>query len=259
MRIETKTDRAAALDNLEQVLLSNLPRQVQRLRNAVLAEEISREVLPDELVERMLTPSGQARVQIFPRENLQDEGALDRFVVSLREIDPYVSGVAVNLFDFEQATVSSFQRALSLAFFLIALLLYGLWRNWGDVALVLAPLVLGATVTVATMAVLGIQFTFANVIVLPLLFGIGVDSGVHLVHRAKIRLKGDESLMGTTTARAVFYSAITTVTSFGTLAFSSHRGVAGLGVVLTIGMLLTVVCNLVVLPALIELRSEEPE
>ena len=259
LRIETETDRAAALVNLEQVLLSNLPRQVERLRSAVLAEEISREVLPDELVERMLTPDGQARLQIFPRENLQDEGALDRFVESLREIDPYVSGVAVNLFDFEQATVSSFQRALGLAFALIALLLYGLWRNWGDVALVLAPLLLGAAVTVASMAVLGIQFTFANVIVLPLLFGIGVDSGVHLVHRAKIRLKGDESLMGTTTARAVFYSAITTITSFGTLAFSSHRGVAGLGVVLTIGMLLTVICNLVVLPALIALRAEKPQ
>ena len=204
-------------------------------------------------------PAGEARVQIFPRENLQDTDALERFVLALREIDPYVSGVSVNLFDFGRATVSSFQQAIALAFVLISLLLYGLWRNWADVALVLAPLLLGAIVTVAAMAALGIHFTFANVIVLPLLFGIGVDSGVHLVHRAKIRLKGDEFLMGTTTARAVFYSALTTVASFGTLAFSSHRGVAGLGVLLTIGMLLMVVCNLIVLPALIELQAEEPE
>jgi hopanoid biosynthesis associated RND transporter like protein HpnN len=256
-RIETESDPAAALANLEKVLLSNLPRQVQRLREAVLADEIVREDLPAELVERMLAPSGEARVQIFPRENLQDNDALERFVTALREVDPYVSGVSVNLFDFGRAVVSSFQQGLSLAFVLISLLLYGLWRNWLDVALVLAPLVLAAIVTVAAMAALGIPFTFANVIVLPLLFGIGVDSGVHLVHRAKIQLKGDEFLMGTTTARAVFYSAITTVASFGTLAFSSHRGVAGLGVLLTIGMLLTVVSNLVVLPALIELRSQD--
>ncbi len=258
-RMEPESDPAVALDSLEKVLLSNLPRQVQRLRDAVLADEISREDLPDELVERMLAPTGEARVQIFPRENLQDTDALERFVLALREIDPYVSGVSVNLFDFGRATVSSFQQAIALAFVLISLFLYGLWRNWADVALVLAPLLLGAIVTVATMAALGIHFTFANVIVLPLLFGIGVDSGVHLVHRAKIRLKGDEFLMGTTTARAVFYSALTTVASFGTLAFSSHRGVAGLGVLLTIGMLLMVVCNLIVLPALIELQAEEPE
>ncbi len=258
-RIESETDPAAALDSLEKVLLSNLPRQVQRLRDAVLADEISHGDLPVELVERMLAPGGEARVQIFPRENLQDTDALERFVTALREIDPYVSGVSVNLFDFGRATVSSFQQALALAFVLISLLLYSLWRSVADVALVLAPLLLGAIVTVSTMAALGIHFNFANVIVLPLLFGIGVDSGVHLVHRAKIRLEGDELLMGTTTARAVFYSAVTTIASFGTLAFSSHRGVAGLGVLLTIGMLLTVVCNLVVLPALLELRVKDPD
>jgi len=203
----------------------------------------------------MLAPTGQARVQIFPKENLQDNAAMARFVTQLRSVDPYVSGVSVNLYDFGRATVSSFQQAIGLALVFISLLLFLLWRSWTDVALVLAPLLLGALVTVASMAATGISFNFANVIVLPLLFGIGVDSGIHLVHRAKLALASGELLMGTTTARAVFYSAVTTVASFGTLAFSSHRGVASLGVLLTVGMLLTVVCNLVVLPALLELRK----
>ena len=62
-------------------------------------------------------------------------------------------------------------------------------------------------------------------------------------------------LLQTTTARAVFYSAFTTIVSFGTLAFSSHRGVATLGVMLTIGMFFTMACNLIVLPALLELTG----
>ena len=99
----------------------------------------------------------------------------------------------------------------------------------------------------------GIAFNFANVVVIPLLLGIGVDSGIHLVHRAEqlARGSGDGELLGSTTARAVFYSALTTTVSFGTLALSGHRGVASLGVVLTIGMVLTVLSNLVVLPALL--------
>jgi hypothetical protein len=105
------------------------------------------------------------------------------------------------------------------------------------------------------MAALGIDFNFANVIVLPLLLGIGVDSGIHLVHRAKMRRSTTELLLETTTARSVFYSALTTVVSFGTLAFSAHRGVASLGVLLTVGMLLTIICNLIVLPALIDWRD----
>ena len=256
-RIDHEADPAEALASLEEVLLSNLPRQLQRLRDAVSAEPVARADLPESLVERMLAPTGEARVQIFPKENLQDTEALDRFVSQIREVDPLVSGVSVNLYDFGAATVSSFQQALALALIFISLLLFFLWRSVADVALVLAPLLLGAVVTVGTMAAAGVSFNFANVIVLPLLFGIGVDSGVHLVHRAKIKLAGDELLMGTTTARAVFYSAITTIVSFGTLAFSSHRGVASLGVLLTVGMLLTVVCNLVVLPSLIQLRKTE--
>ena len=98
-------------------------------------------------------------------------------------------------------------------------------------------------------------FQFANVIVIPLLLGIGVDSGIHLVHRSE-HLEGEsESLMSSTTARAVFYSALTTTISFGTLAFSGHRGLASLGILLSIGMLLSVLSNLIFLPALIQLRS----
>ena len=103
------------------------------------------------------------------------------------------------------------------------------------------------------MATFGIDFNFVNIVVIPLLLGIGVDSGIHLVHRAEALARTDsqEKLLSSTTARAVFYSALTTTVSFGTLALSSHRGVASLGTVLTIGMTLTVISNLVVLPALI--------
>ena len=162
----------------------------------------------------------------------------------------------MNLVGFSRAIRDSFRQALLSAVGLIALLLLGLWRRFTPVALVLAPLALSSVLTVATMVLFGIPFNFANVVVIPLMLGIGVDSGVHLVHRAE--LMADENggdLMDSTTARAVFYSALTTLVSFGTLAFSSHRGVASLGIVLSIGMTLTVICNLIVLPALIRIAG----
>ena len=88
-----------------------------------------------------------------------------------------------------------------------------------------------------------------------LLLGIGVDSGIHLVHRAEAMRGSDEDLLDSTTARAVFYSALTTTVSFGTLALSSHRGMASLGIVLCIGMVLTVISNLIVLPSLIQVSG----
>ncbi|MFQ5418016.1 MAG: MMPL family transporter, partial [Myxococcota bacterium] len=100
-----------------------------------------------------------------------------------------------------------------------------------------------------------VAFNFANVIVIPLLLGIGVDSGIHLIHRANTAPDHERHVLGSTTARAIFYSAASTAASFGALALSSHRGIASLGVVLVVGLLFTLVCTLIVLPALIAWRE----
>ncbi|MGH0030168.1 MAG: MMPL family transporter, partial [Myxococcota bacterium] len=126
-------------------------------------------------------------------------------------------------------------------------------------ALVLVPLGLATVFTVAAAVLLDIPFNFADVIVLPLLLGIGVDSGIHLVHRARAGGDSLRNLLGTSTARAVGFSALTTIASFGTMGLATHRGLATLGQLLTLGVAFTLLCNLVVLPALIALRSENAD
>jgi predicted RND superfamily exporter protein len=113
-------------------------------------------------------------------------------------------------------------------------------------------LVVAAVLTVAASVLLQLPFNFANVIVLPLLFGLGVANGVHLVTRAR---EGSVAgaVMGTSTPRAVVFSALTTVGSFGSIALSSHPGTAGMGVLLTISIGFTLVASLTVLPALMRL------
>ncbi len=254
-RIDQESEPQRAIERLEELLLSGLPNQMTRLRGAIETEAITLEMLPAELKERMVSPHGHVRVQVFPVDDLSNESAFIRFTDDVQTVDPRAAGVAMNLVGFGRATRGSFEQALLSAVAIISLILLALWRRIGPVFLVMAPLLLSSVLTVTAMTLLGIPFNFANVIVIPLMLGIGVDSGVHLVHRAEALAESGGNLMDTTTARAVFYSAITTVISFGTLALSSHRGVASLGIVLSIGMILTVLSNLVVLPALISLRS----
>ncbi len=242
-------EKERALEALAEVLLSGLPDQLERLRRAANASEVGFDDLPEDLVARMQTADGRVRVQTFPVEDLNDEASFSRFTSAVMEIDPNAAGIPVNLVGFAQAIRDSFREALVSAFVIIAVLLFVLWRRVLPPLYVLAPLVLSSLLTVAVMALLDIPFNFANVIVIPLLFGIGVDSGVHLVHRASD--DPDADLLDSTTARAVFYSALTTTVSFGTLGLSSHRGLASLGYTLVIGMVLTVVCNLGVLPSMI--------
>jgi hypothetical protein len=256
-RVHDEPDPDRSLDRFRDVLLARFPSAMQRLRDALEAPPIAFADLPDELVRRMLAPDGTARIQAFPSEALQDYASLERFAKAVLAVAPTAAGIAPNIVDFGEATARSFRVALVSAAGAISLLLFVLWRRPLDVAIVLSILALAALLTCASMVLLGLHFNFANVLVLPLLFGIGVDSGIHLVHRARYDAEHPDQdgreLVETATAGAVFYSAMTTTLSFGTLALSGHQGMHGLGVMLTIGMFWTVVANLVVLPAVLEL------
>jgi predicted RND superfamily exporter protein len=128
--------------------------------------------------------------------------------------------------------------------------LFLLWRSLWDSLLAFFPLALAALASVAVMVLLGWPFNFANVIVLPMLIGMGIDNGVHLVHRHRTNPK-EGDLLGTSTARAVFFAALTTVLCFGSLGFASHRGMAAVGKLLTLGVAATLLSYVVVLPAVL--------
>jgi len=257
VRVDDDENVDEAIARLEVVLLGGLTEQLRKLREATFVDEVTLDDLPTQLRERMLTSDGRARVQIFPAEQLTEEEAFTRFARTVQEVVPGATGLPMNMIAFAEATRNSFQEALAYAVVLITLFLGLLWRRVTPVGLVLAPLLLSNVLTIGLMSVFGIAFNFVNVVVVPLLLGIGVDSGIHLVHRAEVlaRQPGGGDLLGSTTARAVFSSALTTTVSFGTLALSSHQGVSSLGMVLAIGMTLTVISNLVVLPALLSLRT----
>jgi predicted RND superfamily exporter protein len=114
----------------------------------------------------------------------------------------------------------------------------------------MVPLVLAAAFTSATTVIFDLPFNYANVIVLPLLAGLGVSSGIHLVHRADESDPG-AALVETSTPRAVICSALTTIGSFGSLAVSTHRGTESMGELLMIAITFTLLCTLVVLPGLL--------
>jgi hopanoid biosynthesis associated RND transporter like protein HpnN len=248
-------DPGPALRALETSLIASLPEQLRILTAALGAGHVTLEKLPDALLERMVTADGRARIQIFPRGGLEDQAEMAAFVADVRGVTPEVAGSAAEIVESGRAVVSALRQALLSAVVAIALVLLLLWRRVNDTALVLVPLGLAATLTVAAAVVFDIPFNFADVIVLPLLLGIGVDSGIHLVHRARVSGPGETNLLATSTARAVAYSALTTVASFGTMGFAAHMGLATLGRLLTLGVGFTLLCNLVVLPALIVLHA----
>ncbi|MEQ8355091.1 MAG: MMPL family transporter [Kiloniellaceae bacterium] len=267
---------------LEAAWLGGFGAALERLLDALEARQITVRDLPPELRRRYEAPegpdagphAGKVLIEVLPAEDLRDPAARERFVAAVQAVVPNVSGVPVTIVEAGQAVVAAFVQASLLALAAIALLLLVVLRSPLDTLLVLLPLLLAALLTVAVGVVFGLPFNFANVIVLPLLLGLGVDSGIHYVMRAREEKAGAPDVMrvreekagdsggaakpANSTPRAIFLSAATTLASFGALSLSAHPGTASMGLLLTVAIVITLVCVLAFLPALLALAGRLP-
>ncbi|MGE0119909.1 MAG: MMPL family transporter [Dongiaceae bacterium] len=233
---------------MQRALLSGLPAQLAQLRLALSAAPVAYETLPDELKREWVAPDGRARVEIYPRGDSNDNATLVRFVDAVRQIVPDVTGTALILQRSGETVWHAFQIAGAFALASVVILLGLVLRRVRDVLLVIAPLCFAALMTAATAILMGMSLNFANVIALPLLFGIGVAFSIYFVVNWRA---GRPDPLQSSTARAILFSGLTTLTAFSSLSLSGHLGTAAMGWLLTIGLCHTLLASLLLLPALL--------
>lgn len=250
-------DRASAdeksklLHSVEEDLLATLPFALQSLRTATEAALFGEEDLPAALGNRWHSQTGEYRLAVYPAEDLNDNDALRRFVRAVQQVAPQTIGAPVISLEGGEAVVQAFIQAFLLALVGVVIILLILLRSIKYTLLALLPLLLSSLFTAAFTVVLNVPFNFANIIALPLLLGLGIDSSLHMVYRSLNNELVSEVLIHTSTARAIFYSALTALVDFASLMFSSHQGTASMGIMLTVGLTFTLICTLVILPALL--------
>ena len=243
--LASKGDDGIAI--MQRALISGLPAQLEALRTALAAQPVSFETLPDGLKREWLAPDGRARVEVYPRGDSNDNATLVHFVDAVRKIAPGITGTALSLQESGETVWRAFQLAGVFALVsVVVLLAIFLHRVW-DVVLVIAPLLFAALMTAETAILLGLSVNFANVIALPLLFGIGVAFSIYFVVNWRA---GRPHPLQSSTARAVLFSGLTTSTAFSSQSLSGHLGTAAMGWLLTIGLAHTLLAALLLLPAL---------
>lgn len=244
------------LSAVEDDLLATLPSALQKLATATEAIPFEEQELPAELQERWHSRSGEYRLVIYPAEDLNDNEALRRFVRSVQTVAPDATGAPMVSLEAGEAVVRAFVQAFLLALVGIIVALLILLRSVKYAMLVLLPLLLSSLFTASFTVLLNVPFNFANIIALPLLLGLGIDSSLHMVHRSLNNELVSEILIHTSTARAIFYSALTALVDFASLMFSPHQGTASMGIMLTVGLAFTLVCTLLILPVLLRAPGE---
>ncbi|MGH7071880.1 MAG: MMPL family transporter, partial [Acetobacteraceae bacterium] len=233
-----------------------LPLEIDRLRTALQAAPARLASVPGDLRRNWVLPDGRARVQVLPAKAAQTSAGLHRFVAEVTRVAPNAGGAAVRVVATSDSIVGAFRSAALAAVLVIATILLIALRSLRDAALVLAPLLLSAALTVLVMVVLPLRLNYANIIALPLLLGVGVSFNIYFVMNWRA---GRWDMLASATARAVAFSALTTGTAFGSLALSAETGTASMGELLLISLGCTLVASLVFVPALLAAISDRAD
>jgi hopanoid biosynthesis associated RND transporter like protein HpnN len=235
-------DRAAA------AVVAPLRIMLDQTRAMLQAGPVTLETLPRELVADWIAKDGRARIQVLPRERMDDNAAQRRFAMAVQKIAADATGQPISTSASGDTVVEAFAQAGVYSILAITLLLAIVLRRTRDVLLTLLPVLLSGLLTFATCAALDLPLNFTNIIALPLLFGVGVAFNIYFVLAWRA---GETAMLQSSLMRAVVFSALTTATAFGALWLSSHPGTASMGRLLMISLAWELLVTLLFRPALL--------
>ena len=237
----------ALRENVQSAFITPLQTALDGLRSTLHPRPVSEQSLPPALRGQWLLPDGRARVQIMPKGELNTNEEVSKFAQAVEAVEPTATGGPIAILESGRTIIRAFIEAGLWALISIAILLWLTLRRIGDVLLTLIPLMVAGVVTLELCVVFGLALNFANIIALPLLLGIGVAFKIYYVMAWR---GGQSQVLQSPLTRAVFFSALTTATAFGSLWFSSHPGTSSMGKLLALSLACTLAAAVLYQPVL---------
>jgi predicted RND superfamily exporter protein len=255
---ETKTE----LERFQQLLFRDFQEKWSLLRNNVEPPgPITLTDIPAHLRTRFVSADGKKfLLQIYAKKNVWERDAQEEFITQLRQVDPEVTGSPVIVFESARVMKEGYIEGGFYAFVVIVVVAFVALRRVGDVVLAMVPLGLGMIWTAGLMWLFNLQFNLANLVAAPLIIGIGVENGLHLMHRYREERAGGPALVAGSTGQSVALFSITTMVGFGSLMVGKYYGIFSMGLLLTLAVGSVLVASLLVLPLLLDVFvSKSPE
>ncbi|HXW70528.1 MAG TPA: MMPL family transporter [Methylocella sp.] len=237
----------AVRDAARDVFIPSLDSMLDSLRASLLASKVTIDTLPENLKRDWLSADGRARIEVAPAGDANDNTTLLKFAKAVRGVDSAAMGEPIAVQESGNTVVRAFIEAGLWALISISLLLFIVLRRITDVLLTLVPLLLAGLVTLELTVLIGLPLNFANIIALPLLLGLGVAFKIYFVMAWRA---GTTNLLQSSLTRAVFFSAMTTATAFGSLWMSKHPGTSSMGKLLALSLVCTLAAAVLFQPAL---------
>jgi predicted RND superfamily exporter protein len=243
------------LKDYQEALFQDIRQTFETIQTQDASSRLQPEDLPKALRARFVGRTGKFMVQVFPRDDVWKHENQQKFISELRSAmgsqADKVTGTPVQLFEYTKLLKDSYQQAALYSFVVIAFMVYVHFRSIVCVMLSLLPVAIGSAWTLGLMGLAGVSFNPANIMALPLVIGIGVTNGIHILNRVAEEQKA--SILGKSTGKAVLVSGLTALTGFGSLMLGKHQGIQSLGMVMSVGIAACMLAGLTFLPAVISI------
>jgi uncharacterized protein len=237
----------ATRDKAQSIFVTPLKIVFDQLKNTMQAGPVTLKTLPPELVNGWKSKDGIIRVEVLPKGDPNDNDNLRRFADAVLAAEPNAIGGPVSILKSGDTIVTAFIHAGIWALVVISALLWLALRRVSDVLMTMVPLLVAGAVTLEVCVLIGLPLNFANIVAMPLLLGVGVAFKIYYVTAWR---EGRTNLLQSSLTRAIFFSALTTATAFGSLWLSSHPGTASMGKLLALSFVITLAAVLLFQPAL---------
>ena len=239
------------LGDFQQALFNDIRGTFESLQRQNDSAPLRVSDLPAALRNQFVGETGKFLLQIFPKRDVWQRANQEKFVADLRKVDPNATGTPVQLYEYETLLKNSYVQAAWYSLAAIAVLVFFHFRSLGSVILSLLPVGIGTLWLAGLMGWFGIPFNLANIMTLPLVIGIGVTNGIHILNR--FAEERTPNILARSTGKAVLVSGLTAIAGFGSLILAKHRGIHSLGCVMAIGIAMCMIAGLTFLPALLNL------
>ncbi len=251
--LEKRHVAATQIAAFQRALLEEIQATFAALRDQHDRGGLRPEEFPAALRERFIGRTGRHLLQVYPKSDVWQREPQREFVEQVRSVAPDATGTPVQLYEYTELLKTSYIKAAWYALGAIMLLVFIHFRNVSCVILSLLPVALGAAWMIGVMGAFGVAFNPANIMTLPLVIGVGVTNGIHILNR--FAEEQNPSLLAKSTGKALLVSALTTVTGFGSLMLARHQGIASLGFIMAVGTAVCMMAGLTFLPALLTLLT----
>jgi uncharacterized protein len=233
--------------------MTAMPPEMANLANPKSLEPVSDKDVSPAFYSRYVSGEGKWLLKVFPKEAVWDEKPLEQFVTQVRSVDPETTGTPFQNYEASRAIWNSYLQAGGYALIAVLVLLWWDFRTIHESLIALSPAACGLVATLGILGWANVPLNQANMIMLPLLLGLGVDGGVHVIHDYRAQTGGYR--ITPSCVRSIILTAATSIIGFGSLMIASHRGLFSLGLVLTVGVTGAMLTSLIAIPALLSMLT----